>query len=232
MKHSNDEGCGVQEKSEMKQTNRTQAEYKVNLGCGAQVVDGWVNVDYAIGARLSRIPLFAAPNRRIGFFNVKWDEHILIHDLRKPLPFKSNSVYVVYSFHTLEHFDREDGRRLLSECYRVLRTGGLARIVVPDLRHIVSCYIDGNIPADKFCEELRVYQRHIGKTPIHRFISSQIAFPHKCMYDQAALLSVMTEIGFQAEVKTQFDSAIPDIRSIEMERRSDATSVIVEGVKG
>jgi len=29
---------------------------KLNLGCGNQVVEGWVNVDYALGARFAKIP--------------------------------------------------------------------------------------------------------------------------------------------------------------------------------
>ena len=33
------------------------ADMKVNLGCGDRVVDGWTNVDYALGARLTRVPL-------------------------------------------------------------------------------------------------------------------------------------------------------------------------------
>ncbi len=107
----NRETCGgcAKEGTEMSQKNRKTSEYRLNIGCGAQVVDGWVNVDYAIGARLSKIPLFTALNRMVGIFNVRWDPRILIHDLRKPLPFKSNSVYVVYLSHTLEHLNREDG---------------------------------------------------------------------------------------------------------------------------
>ncbi len=51
------------------------------------------------------------------------------------------------------------------------------------------------------------------------------------MYDQETLLSLITKIGFQAEAKSQFDSAIAGIDSIEIESRSDSSSVIVEGVK-
>ena len=75
----------------MKHNGRKKNEYKLNLGCGAQVIDGWVNIDYAIGARISKIPLFAKLNRIVGVFNVKWDPRIKIHDLRKPLPFKDNT---------------------------------------------------------------------------------------------------------------------------------------------
>jgi len=30
---------------------------KLNLGCGSKTPSGWINVDYAPGAKLSKIPL-------------------------------------------------------------------------------------------------------------------------------------------------------------------------------
>jgi len=69
------------------------------------------------------------------------------------------------------------------------------------------------------------------KSGIHKFLLRQIVFPHQCMYDQETLLLLITKIGFQAETKSQFDSTIAGIDSIEIESRSDRSSVIVEGVK-
>jgi len=42
----------------------------------------------------------------------------------------------------LEHFTQKHGKALVSECYRVLDTGGTIRIVVPDLEQIVMAYLD------------------------------------------------------------------------------------------
>jgi len=77
---------------------------KLNLGCGAQVVDGWINVDYGLGARMANIPWFKLINRRLHLFDMDWDPRIFIHDLRRPFPWNNESVDVIYSSHTLEHF--------------------------------------------------------------------------------------------------------------------------------
>jgi len=132
------------------------APVKLNLGCGTHVVPGWINVDYAAGARLLRLPGFRRLNRRLGLFKGDWPSGIVLHDLRRPLPWDSGSVDIIYSSHTLEHLSRDEGIRLLAECYRVLRPGGIIRIVVPDLAHIVRRYASGQLPADRFVEELGV----------------------------------------------------------------------------
>jgi hypothetical protein len=129
---------------------------KLNLGCGAKVPDGWVNVDSSLGARLAKIPLFRSFNRKLKLFQLDWDEKIYLHDLTKRFPWADSSVETVYSSHTLEHFTKKDGRRFLSECHRVLCQGGIIRIVAPSLRHEVVEYLEGRTLADDFVEKLGV----------------------------------------------------------------------------
>ena len=50
------------------------------------------------------------------------------------------------------------------------------------------------------------------------------------MYDTDAMCRLLTSSGFIAEPRAAFDSAIDDIRSIEIEERT-VCAVIVEGVK-
>lgn len=57
------------------------------------------------------------------------------HDLREPIPLPDASVDRIVSEHCFEHIDRESARRLLDECYRLLRPGGLLRVSVPDYGH-------------------------------------------------------------------------------------------------
>lgn len=46
--------------------------------------------------------------------------------------------------HILEHFTKEDGRRFLKECYRILAPGGLLHIAVPDMDVFVNCKVSGD----------------------------------------------------------------------------------------
>lgn len=202
---------------------------KVNLGCGAQVPDGWINVDYALGARLARVPLFRRLNRKLRLFGLDWDDRILIHDLTRPFPWRDSSVDVVYSSHTLEHLTREQGARFLAECHRVLRIDGVIRIVVPDLASFVERYSQGAIDATRFVEQLGVLYGG-SKNGARRWIAPFMEFPHKCMYDTSALLDVLERAGFAAECREPFDSDIPGVGEVELEDRT-VDAVIVEGKK-
>jgi hypothetical protein len=73
---------------------------KLNLGCGSQILKDWVNVDYAPGAKLAKIPFFRKLNRKLRIFNMDWDEHIFVHDLTKEFPWKDGTVDEIYSSRT------------------------------------------------------------------------------------------------------------------------------------
>lgn len=90
----------------------------LNLGCGRTFHADWINLDGSP----------ASPEVRA-------------HDLADPLPFADGYFEGVYASHVLEHFPPDDGLRLLRECLRVLRPGGVARIVVPDLEAIAKGYL-------------------------------------------------------------------------------------------
>lgn len=205
-------------------------DVKLNLGCGAHTPEGWVNVDYALGARIAKIPGFRALNRRLRVLRLDWDPDIRLHDLGKPFPWDDDSVDVVYSSHTLEHLDRQAGRHFLGESFRVLRPGGLVRIVVPDLRAIVESYLQGEVSAPDFVDRLQAGYVFPEDGFLKRKLAPFFRYPHRCMYDAPSLLRILDEIGFDARSRGAFDSDIPDIDVIELEGRTQ-DAVIVEGSK-
>jgi predicted SAM-dependent methyltransferase len=202
---------------------------KLNLGCGQMVVDGWVNVDYAVGARLARIPFLRAFNRKFRWFDRDWDHRIFIHNLVKPFPWANGSAACVYSSHTLEHFSREEGLAFLRECHRVLRPSGLIRIVVPDLAFWISEYTLGRLPADEFVEQIGVLYGQ-SSHPVKSRLLPFIQFPHKCLYDEAALLGALHQTGFVVTSRGPMESDIKDIQQLEIPERAE-NAVIVEGYR-
>lgn len=90
----------------------------LNIGCGTSLHSAWVNLDLA--------PLLPG---------------VKAFDLRAGLPFADGSVDVCYSSHVLEHLTAEEGVRFISEQRRVLRPGGVIRVVVPDLERIGRNYV-------------------------------------------------------------------------------------------
>jgi predicted SAM-dependent methyltransferase len=202
---------------------------KLNLGCSNRVIEGWINVDYSLGAKFMKISLFRAINKTVRLFNQDWDGRIYIHDLTKKFPWADSTVDTIYCSHILEHFTREDGQRFLKECHRVLRKNGIIRIIVPDLRYIVREYIEGRVNAENFLENLDVLYSN-GKSRLKNKLYPFIQFPHKCMYDSQRLISILNEVGFHVASKVEFDSNITDINQIELKERTE-NAVIVEGYK-
>jgi len=90
----------------------------VNLGCGSRFSSKWVNLD----------------------FN-QMDPSVIVFDLRNPLPIASNQCDVVYSSHVIEHFSKIAGVNFIKECHRVLKSGAILRLVVPDLEMIARLYL-------------------------------------------------------------------------------------------
>lgn len=96
----------------------------LNVGCGSTLHSHWVNLDVA-----------PAPG-------------VIPHDLRRALPFADASFDAVYGSHVLEHLEPDAGSRLIGECHRVLRPGGVLRLVVPDLERIARLYLDSLAAAE------------------------------------------------------------------------------------
>lgn len=202
---------------------------KLNLGCGSTTPEGWINVDYALGARLSKVPGFGVVNARLKLFDLAWASRIHIHDLRKHFPWPDASADAIYSSHTFEHLTREEGSHFMREAHRVLKPGAVLRLVVPDLLHIVTQYRTGGLTADRFIEALGVLP-DLAPSGWRAKLAPLIGFPHKCMYDEASLLRVFDAHGFDAIPRATHESVIDDIETIELAERT-VHAVVVEGTK-
>ncbi|MHA2120008.1 MAG: class I SAM-dependent methyltransferase [Promethearchaeota archaeon] len=63
---------------------------------------------------------------------------------RKSFPINDKSVDNYYMSHTLEHIDKNNVIFVLLEIRRTLKSGGLIRIVVPDIKMAIIYYIKGD----------------------------------------------------------------------------------------
>ena len=62
-------------------------------------------------------------------------------DVTRGLPYADASFHAVYARRILEHLTFEEAERFMSEVFRVLKPGGLCRIVVPDLEENSRYYL-------------------------------------------------------------------------------------------
>ena len=221
---------------------------RINLGCGPNPPGSWLNIDGSWNAWLSNHVLLHKALSSIGILKrdhrgAKWNSGTLIHDLTKPLPFASGTVGNIYASHVLEHLYREDGRRLLRECWRVLRPSGTCRIVVPDLRSMVMRYLsekNGNGPesskgaaAESLNEALafRDPSPPGGNILLRFYYLSKDFHHHKWMYDSELLVQSMEAAGFvDVRQRGYLDSDISGIEEVEQATRVvNGAGICVEG---
>lgn len=68
-------------------------------------------------------------------------EDFLIYAPNQGIPFPDNTFDVVYHSHFMEKLTRDEGKNIIEECFRVLRPGGLMRIITLDFESLAANYI-------------------------------------------------------------------------------------------
>lgn len=213
----------------------------LNLGCGDKTSDrpGVVNIDRSVMLRVRKHPFrrVLAPLLLHGDRLERYrtlPANILVHDLARGIPFESGSVDAVYHSHTLEHLDRGVGEVFLAEVLRVLKPGGIHRIVVPDFElwcreyvaHVDACDDD---PAEHQVHDDYVavlleqsVQREASGTsqqaPLRRRIENTLlgdarrrGQTHQWMYDRVSLSAKLLSAGYSETQQMTFDTSnIPD----------------------
>jgi predicted SAM-dependent methyltransferase len=154
---------------------------RLNVGCGHNVLDGWLNADLQ-GGRGGTV--FMDASRR-------W-------------PIHENSFDAILCEHTIEHVPKEAAVHLLAEAFRVLRPGGQIRVVTPDLGAMAKLILD---PSQS---EHRQYLRFVARFHQKSEISSCDAlnylfycYGHKYIYTVEELAQHLRSAGFDNVVETR-----------------------------
>ena len=176
---------------------------QLNIGCGRSPTPGWTNYDNSPAVRLARWPRLAGLLERLGLI----DRHTLAFveacrrqgiryaDAARRIPQPSGAVDTIYSSHMLEHLDRPEARAFLAECRRVLKPGGILRLVVPDLRDATFRYLMRN-SAEYFLQHLQFdLDKPRGlRERLRRTLTGGRG--HHWMYDRDSLARLLQKAGF------------------------------------
>ena len=191
----------------------------VQYGCGWSAPDGWRNFDASPTLRFERIPLMGrlyTRNRHRFPANVEYG------DIVKGLPVPERSLEGVYCSHVLEHLSLADFRTALKNTGTLLKPGGLFRLVVPDLEHLVKRYLDD--PSDGAAHALMKdsglgwerRDRDLGSFLVSWLGNSR----HLWMWDFKAVGSELRHAGFDGIRRARFgDCRDPAFREVEDEDR-------------
>ena len=156
-------------------------------------------------------------------------------DVTKGISFADMSVDYIYTSHMLEHLRKEDTMFVLKECYRVLKQGGILRVVVPDLKIYVEEYINteessdnNDTPAaDKFMDGIML--QGIGE--VRPLFYKLMCTRHQWMYDFESLAKRLYDCGFSKVNECKLgEGSVPDVQYIEQEEHHPK-SVYLEAIK-
>jgi predicted SAM-dependent methyltransferase len=166
---------------------------KLNIGCGPNRKEGWVNIDLTPEAELSL-------------------------DMRERIPFDDGSAIIIYSEHFFEHLDYpDDAKHFLRECFRVLEPNGIIRVGVPDTLLPLLDYAGvGDGWWLQACKNREFWRPDWCKTRLdHINFHFRQGTEHRYAYDFETMENVLKEPGFVEIHQCEFDPAF-DTKSREL----------------
>jgi len=184
---------------------------KLHIGCGDNLLDGWVNADIDV--------------KHDG---VRW------LDATEPLPYADDSVGAVFTEHFIEHLTYPQGRSLLAECHRVLEPGGRIRVTTPDLDFLWALYRN---PTDPL-HSAYIHWATKEFIPWAPYPSSAMVinnyvrdWGHQFIYDRATLSTALIGAGFSyVEWHRLGQSEWPHLRDLENPARMPEGMLALESM--
>lgn len=162
------------------QVNPNQRNY-MNLGAANDRLEGYVAVDFFSSS---------------GGYGA---------DLRYPLLIDCAVFDGIFTEHTLEHLSYAEVARVLSECQRILKPGGIIRVIVPDLSIFVDNYASNS--ESWFRDWEREVLKPRGRSMISRmealsFVTQE--YGHRSAWDFETMDGFLTRAGFTEVRKRAF----------------------------
>jgi len=194
--------------------NKT-TEPKLQIGGGWRRLDGWLNTDIELIPDVMRM------------------------DATEPFPFQDKTFQYIYTEHMIEHLPYQKGTRMLRECYRVLRDGGMIRVITPDLAAIVGLYrcelsFDQQEYLQWFCH---TFVQEAPRDPVSAINAMFRQWGHQFIYDEKTLTDSMRVAGFRSVNRCALGESLHvSLKNMENQQRYpegllNFESVALEGLK-
>ena len=170
---------------------------KMHIGCGKNILLDWLNCDYSPSSA-----------------------QVFYLDATAAFPFAGGSFDYIFSEHMIEHVPYAAGQRMLSECFRVLKPGGVIRISTPNLVNIASLMWDATTPEKQLYIKTATDKYIPGNT---RYLPGFVVnnfywdFWHYFIYDPDTLTQAFESAGFRSvERMTSGVGSVPELSGLEL----------------
>jgi predicted SAM-dependent methyltransferase len=183
---------------------QAKRDIRINLGALDSGKEEWLNVD-------------ATPSPALDF----------LCDLRRPLPLGEGVAECLFCEHVMEHFDYEEEiPSFLQECKRLLKPGGVVRLVVPDGEKYCRMLASESWEQAKILRDPSRYRTRMEMVNDAFRQDSQ----HLFAYDGETMELVLKEAGFDEIRVMKFGESRVQGLAIEQAWRAEE-SLHVEAVK-
>lgn len=177
---------------------------KLSLGAGGVRLPGWIHVDFDRACR---------PDVRV--------------DLSGPLPFADASADFLHSEDFIGQLSFAQARVFLQECFRILKPGGVLRLLTPDLEQLVKAYVERDFGL------LELWNREVGIAletgTLGELVHAALTFAdQKSFYDEETLRSLLQPIGFQVERVRCQESRYAELCNLDYRTPQNAISLYLD----
>lgn len=209
----------------------------VNLGSAHRAPRNWLNLDRSANVLIDRIPGLAAalyavrllPKEQFDNFRTGRWRAVHFWDARYPIPVSTATTDYIYTSHFLEHLTVGTADRVLQECFRILKPGGIIRLVVPDLYLISQQYVSviqgletlGRSRPDTvlyLTTQIRVDElsESFAAQFFEKTLERQRLFGHRWMYDKWSLRRALERVGFTGVTEKPYQQGSPpDLKDLD-----------------
>lgn len=188
---------------------------------------------------MRKVQFASGPNLLEGWINLQENSG----DITKPLPFRPDEVDFVFIEHGLEHVTPLQGFRFLKEAHRILKPGGVIRVIVPDVRQIWLHANEGD-----YCEFIDSqmdmwWAAANAGTPNHpcddktAFETILACHGHKAAYTEEVLYTFLEAAGFEVHFAKYGESQHEELKDCDSHwklmglDRCRMESTVAEGIK-
>ena len=182
-------------------TSSGDTEVMINLGSGHWKLPGWVNVDIDFASR----PDVCA-------------------DLAAALPFRDRCARFMHTEDFIDQLDLQQARHFLRECHRILKPGGVIRVLTPDVEQLARLYLHQP-------EVLKaLWQDYVG-VPLRYGTAAEILnlgmrfAGHSFLYDAETFARLAADCGFRAARVSFQVSEHPQLRGHDLRSPDNAISL-------